>query len=159
MKKMIPVMMLSGIIGLSACGNKTEQPQQNADTLEVADTIKEDTAAIDTPQTAEVQENAQEEKTVEKNVKSTQAGGTTIAVGEPLAETLRKAKGVTFEYNADATSVRSISAFPTRISPRPDWIMSTPLPRTLNPISTSNSNTSSRLRRSRILRSTNLAIS
>ena len=60
-------MMLSGIIGLSACGNKTEQPQQNADTLEVADTIKEDTAAIDTPQTAEVQENAQEEKTVEKN--------------------------------------------------------------------------------------------
>lgn len=26
MKKMIPVMMLSGIIGLSACGNKTEQP-------------------------------------------------------------------------------------------------------------------------------------
>ncbi len=97
MKKMIPVMMLSGIIGLSACGNKTEQPQQNADTLEVADTIKEDTAAIDTPQTAEVQENAQEEK----NVKSTQAGGTTIAVGEPLAETLRKAKGVTFEYNAD----------------------------------------------------------
>ena len=31
MKKMIPVMMLSGIIGLSACGNKTEQPQQNAD--------------------------------------------------------------------------------------------------------------------------------
>lgn len=101
MKKMIPVMMLSGIIGLSACGNKTEQPQQNADTLEVADTIKEDTAAVDTPQTAEVQENAQEEKTVEKNVKSTQAGGTTIAVGEPLAETLRKAKGVTFEYNAD----------------------------------------------------------
>lgn len=97
MKKMIPVMMLSGIIGLSACGNKTEQPQQNADTFEVADTIKEDTAAIDTPQTAEVQENAQEEK----NVKSTQAGGTTIAVGEPLAETLRKAKGVTFEYNAD----------------------------------------------------------
>ena len=94
-------MMLSGIIGLSACGNKTEQPQQNADTLEVADTIKEDTAAIDTPQTAEVQENAQEEKTVEKNVKSTQAGGTTIAVGESLAETLRKAKGVTFEYNAD----------------------------------------------------------
>lgn len=80
MKKMIPVMMLSGIIGLSACGNKTEQPQQNADTLEVADTIKEDTAAVDTPQTAEVQENAQEEKTVEKNVKSTQAGGTTIAV-------------------------------------------------------------------------------
>lgn len=51
MKRMIPVMMLSGIIGLSACGNKTEQPQQNADTLEVADTIKEDTAAIDTPQT------------------------------------------------------------------------------------------------------------
>lgn len=46
---MIPVMMLSGIIGLSACGNKTEQPQQNADTHEVADTIKEDTAAIDTP--------------------------------------------------------------------------------------------------------------
>lgn len=134
MKKMIPVMMLSGIIGLSACGNKTEQPQQNADTLEVADTIKEDTAAIDTPQAAEVQENAQEEKTVEKNVKSTQAGGTTIAVGEPLAETLRKAKGVTFEYNADygvaCTSVRSISAFPTRISPRPDWIMSTPLLRT-----------------------------
>lgn len=52
MKRMIPVVMLSGIIGLSACGNKTEQPQQNADTLEVADTIKEDTAAIDTPQTA-----------------------------------------------------------------------------------------------------------
>lgn len=48
-----------------------------------------------------MQENAQEEKTVEKNVKSTQAGGTTIAVGESLAETLRKAKGVTFEYNAD----------------------------------------------------------
>ena len=89
-------MMLSGIIGLSACGNKTVQPQQNADTLEVADTIKEDTAAIDTPQTAEVQENAQEEKTVEKNVKSTQAGGTTIAVGEPLAETLRKAKGADY---------------------------------------------------------------
>ena len=62
---MIPVVMLSGIIGLSACGNKTEQPQQNADTLEVADTIKEDTAAVDTPQTAEVQENAQEEKTVD----------------------------------------------------------------------------------------------
>ena len=47
MKKMIPVMMLSGIIGLSACGNKTEQPQQNADTLEVADTITEIKAICD----------------------------------------------------------------------------------------------------------------
>ena len=33
--------------------------------------------------------------------KSIEAGGTTITVGAPLAETLKKAKGARFEYNAD----------------------------------------------------------
>lgn len=37
MKRMIPVVMLSGIIGLSACGNKTEQPQQKAHPINLGD--------------------------------------------------------------------------------------------------------------------------
>lgn len=43
----------------------------------------------------------QEEKEAKPKSKSIEAGGATITVGAPLAETLKKAKGVTFDYNAD----------------------------------------------------------
>ena len=97
MKKIIPLVMLTGTIAISACGNKTtgNAPQQDS-------VITTDSATTDSLN-AEKQANEASEQTIQANpnAKSVEAGGTTITVGAPLAETLKKAKGVTFDYNAD----------------------------------------------------------
>lgn len=95
MKRIIPVVMLSGIVAFSACGNKTANNETQQDTVLAADTTNADTIA-----TAEPEEAAPEAKDAPA-AKSIEAGGTTITVGAPLAETLKKAKGARFEYNAD----------------------------------------------------------
>lgn len=95
MKRIIPVVMLSGIVAFSACGNKTANNETQQDTVLAADTTNADTIA-----TAEPEEAAPEVKGA-PTAKSIEAGGTTITVGAPLAETLKKAKGARFEYNAD----------------------------------------------------------
>lgn len=95
MKRIIPVVMLSGIVAFSACGNKTANNETQQDTVLAADTTNADTIA-----TAEPEEAAPEVKDA-PTAKSIEADGTTITVGAPLAETLKKAKGARFEYNAD----------------------------------------------------------
>ena len=95
MKRIIPVVMLSGLVTLSACGNKTANNETQQDTVLAADTTNADTIV-----TAEPEEAAPEVKDA-PTAKSIEAGGTTITVGAPLAETLKKAKGARFEYNAD----------------------------------------------------------
>ena len=95
MKRIIPVVMLSGIVAFSACGNKTANNKTQQDTVLAADTTNADTIV-----TAEPEKAAPEVKD-SPAVKSIEAGGTTITVGAPLAETLKKAKGARFEYNAD----------------------------------------------------------
>ncbi|WP_308589753.1 hypothetical protein [uncultured Prevotella sp.] len=95
MKRIIPVVMLSGIVAFSACGNKTANNKTQQDTVQAADTTNADTIV-----TAEPEKAAPEVKD-SPAVKSIEAGGTTITVGAPLAETLKKAKGARFEYNAD----------------------------------------------------------
>lgn len=95
MKRIIPVAMLSAIVAFSACGNKTANKETQQDTVQTADTTTTDTIA-----TAEPEEAAPEAKDAPA-AKSIEAGGTTITVGAPLAETLKKAKGARFEYNAD----------------------------------------------------------
>ena len=95
MKRIIPVAMLSAIVAFSACGNKTANNETQQDTVQAADTTTTDTIA-----TAEPEEAAPEVKDTSA-AKSIEAGGTTITVGAPLAETLKKAKGARFEYNAD----------------------------------------------------------
>ena len=95
MKRIIPVVMLSGIVAFSACGNKTANNETQQDTVQAADTTNNDTIV-----TAEPEEAAPEVKDAPA-AKSIEAGGTTITVGAPLAETLKKAKGARFEYNAD----------------------------------------------------------
>ena len=95
MKRIIPVVMLSGIVAFSACGNKTASNETQQDTVQAADTTNADTIV-----TAETEETAPEVKDAPA-AKSIEAGGTTITVGAPLAETLKKAKGARFEYNAD----------------------------------------------------------
>ena len=87
--------MLSAIVAFSACGNKTANDETQQDTVQAADTTTTDTIA-----TAEPEEAAPEAKDAPA-AKSIEAGGTTITVGAPLAETLKKAKGARFEYNAD----------------------------------------------------------
>lgn len=87
--------MLSGIVAFSACGNKTANNKTQQDTVQAADTTNADTIV-----TAEPEKAAPEVKD-SPAVKSIEAGGTTITVGAPLAETLKKAKGARFEYNAD----------------------------------------------------------
>lgn len=87
--------MLSGIVAFSACGNKTANNETQQDTVLAADTTNADTIA-----TAEPEEAAPEAKDAPA-AKSIEAGGTTITVGAPLAETLKKAKGARYEYNAD----------------------------------------------------------
>ena len=87
--------MLSAIVAFSACGNKTANNETQQDTVQAADTTTTDTIA-----TAEPEEAAPEAKDATA-AKSIEAGGTTITVGAPLAETLKKAKGARFEYNAD----------------------------------------------------------
>ena len=95
MKRIIPVAMLSAIVAFSACGNKTANNETQQDTVQTADTTTTDTIA-----TAEPEEAAPEAKDAPA-AKSIEAGGTTITVGAPLAETLKKAKGARYEYNAD----------------------------------------------------------
>lgn len=95
MKRIIPVAMLSAIVAFSACGNKTANKETQQDTVQTADTTTTDTIA-----TAEPEEAAPEAKDAPA-AKSIEAGGTTITVGAPLAETLKKAKGARYEYNAD----------------------------------------------------------
>lgn len=95
MKRIIPVVMLSGIVAFSACGNKTASNETQQDTVQAADTTNADTIV-----TAETEETAPEVKDAPA-AKSIEAGGTTITVGAPLAETLKKAKGARYEYNAD----------------------------------------------------------
>ena len=87
--------MLSGIVAFSACGNKTASNETQQDTVQAADTTNADTIV-----TAETEETAPEVKDAPA-AKSIEAGGTTITVGAPLAETLKKAKGARYEYNAD----------------------------------------------------------
>ena len=95
MKRIIPIAMLSAIVAFSACGNKTANNETQQDTVQTADTTTTDTIA-----TAEPEEAAPEAKDAPA-AKSIEAGGTTITVGAPLAETLKKAKGARYEYNAD----------------------------------------------------------
>lgn len=95
MKRIIPVVMLSGIVAFSACGNKTANNETLQDSVQAADTTNADTIV-----TAEPEEAAPEVKDAPA-AKSIEAGGTTITVGAPLAETLKKAKGARYEYNAD----------------------------------------------------------
>lgn len=95
MKRIIPVVMLSGIVAFSAYGNKTASNETQQDTVQAADTTNADTIV-----TAETEETAPEVKDAPA-AKSIEAGGTTITVGAPLAETLKKAKGARYEYNAD----------------------------------------------------------
>ena len=95
MKRIIPVVMLSGIVAFSACGNKTANNETQQDTVQAADTTNADTIV-----TAEPEAPAPEVKDAPA-AKSIEAGGTTITVGAPLAETRKKAKGARFEYNAD----------------------------------------------------------
>ena len=95
MKRIIPVVMLSGIVAFSACGNKTANGVAQQDTVQAADTTAADTIVAAEP------EEAAPEANDAPAAKSIEAGGTTITVGAPLAETLKKAKGVKFEYNAD----------------------------------------------------------
>lgn len=87
--------MLSAIVAFSACGNKTANNETQQDTVQATDTTTTDTIA-----TAEPEEAAPEAKDAPA-AKSIEAGGTTITVGAPLAETLKKAKGARYEYNAD----------------------------------------------------------
>lgn len=87
--------MLSGIVAFSACGNKTANNETQQDTVQAADTTNADTIV-----TAEPEEAAPEVKDA-PTAKSIEADGTTITVGAPLAETLKKAKGARYEYNAD----------------------------------------------------------
>lgn len=95
MKRIIPVAMLSAIVAFSACGNKTANNETQQDTVQAADTTTTDSIA-----TAEPEEAAPEAKDTPA-AKSIEAGGTTITVGAQLAETLKKAKGARYEYNAD----------------------------------------------------------
>ena len=91
--------MLAGIISMSACGNKTTGNASQQDSV-ASDSLN---AAEQTNETAAEQTNDAAEQTAQAKpkAKSVEAGGTTITVGAPLAETLKKAKNVTFDYNAD----------------------------------------------------------
>jgi len=101
MKKIVISCLVFGAMLFVACGNKTapanvanDSAQVSADTLALADTAK-----VNEKESAT--EPAEKDEAKVEESKSVQAGGTTITVGAPLAETLRKAKGVSFEYNAD----------------------------------------------------------
>lgn len=96
MKKIIPFIMLSGLIAMTACDNKTTANVSQQDSVTTSDSV----AATDSVTNDSL--NAAEQTVQAKPAaKSIEAGGTTITVGAPLAETLKKAKGVTFDYNAD----------------------------------------------------------
>ena len=103
MKKIISFVMLSGIIAISACGNKTATDAPQQDSVATTDTVATDSlgAAGQTGEAAEQAGRTDQTVQANPNAKSIEAGGTTITVGAPLAETLKKAKGVTFDYNAD----------------------------------------------------------
>ena len=98
MRKIIPFMMLVGIIAMSACGNKTTANASQQDSVAATDSVTtNDSVATDSLNTAK-----QAGETTEQTIQAKpNAKSTTITVGAPLAETLKKAKGVTFDYNAD----------------------------------------------------------
>lgn len=103
MKKIIPFVMLSGIIAMTACGNKTTSNATQQDSVATTDSVAAtDSVTNDSLNTAE-QTSKTAEQTIQAKTaaKSIDAGGTTITVGAPLAKTLKKAKDVTFDYNAD----------------------------------------------------------
>lgn len=103
MKKIIPFVMLSGIIAMTACGNKTTSNATQQDSVATTDSVAAtDSVTNDSLNTAEQTGKAAEQTIQAKTAaKSIDAGGTTITVGAPLAKTLKKAKDVTFDYNAD----------------------------------------------------------
>ena len=103
MKKIIPFVMLSGIIAMTACGNKTTSKATQQDSVATTDSVAAtDSVTNDSLNTAEQTGKAAEQTIQAKTAaKSIDAGGTTITVGAPLAKTLKKAKDVTFDYNAD----------------------------------------------------------
>ena len=104
MKKIIPFVMLAGMISMSACGNKTADNAPQQDSVVTTDSVPTDSLNT-AEQSGETEKQTGEtaEPTVQANpnAKRIEAGGITITVGAPLAETLKKAKGVTFDYNAD----------------------------------------------------------
>lgn len=106
MKKLFVLCLTFGAMFFVACGNKTanvnspsDSTQISADTMSLADTTK----VVEKEGDAELEkgENVEADNPKVSDAKSVQAGDITITVGAPLAETLRKAKGVTFDYNAD----------------------------------------------------------
>ena len=52
MKRIIPVVMLSGIVAFSACGNKTANNETQQDTVQAADTTNADTIVTAEPEEA-----------------------------------------------------------------------------------------------------------
>ena len=89
---------------MSACGNKAAGNVSHQDSLATTDSVATDSLNAEEPagkaaeQTGEAAEQIVQ---ASPDAKSIEAGGTTITVGAPLAETLKKARGVTFDYNAD----------------------------------------------------------
>ena len=110
MKKILPFIVLAGIVAMSACGNKAAGNVSQQDSLATTDSVAAtDSVATDSLNAEEPAGKAAEQTSeaaeqivqASPDAKSIEAGGTTITVGAPLAETLKKARGVTFDYNAD----------------------------------------------------------
>lgn len=103
MKQILPFIVLTGMIAMSACGNKATGSASQQDTVATTDSVSATDSMTTDSLNAEEQEGKAAERTVQASLeaKSVEAGGTIITVGAPLAETLKKAKGVTFDYNAD----------------------------------------------------------
>lgn len=99
-KTIVTAVIISGIIVFSACGNKTAATHHSKDSVQTSDTL----STYPSDAQAEAAEPSVNEKETAANAttaKSIEAGATTITIGAPLAETLKKAKGARFEYNAD----------------------------------------------------------
>lgn len=99
-KSIVTAVIISGIIVFSACGNKTTATHHSKDSVQTSDTLSTDSSVVQA-ETAEMSVNEKKAAADAPTAKSIEAGGTTITVGAPLAETLKKAKGARFEYNAD----------------------------------------------------------
>lgn len=99
-KTIVTAVLISGIIVFSACGNKTSATHNSTDSVQTSDTLSTD-SSVALAEAAEMSANEKKTAADAPAAKSIEAGGTTITVGAPLAETLKKAKGARFEYNAD----------------------------------------------------------
>ena len=99
-KTIVTAVIISGIIVFSACGNKTSATHNSTDSVQTSDTLSTD-SSVAQAEAAEMSANEKKTAADAPAAKSIEAGGTTITVGAPLAETLKKAKGARFEYNAD----------------------------------------------------------